>query len=724
VERQRRFRVAVQRTRAAAFLLAALSAALFSLLGVLDATMVEVVLLGGTGMLTAGLFSCLVTTGVASRMGRTYDGLWMLTDVVLISWVVHTTGGASSPWFPWYLSNIAAGAFVLGPWCAFVVFVADTVAYLGVIAGMGQITGLDRTLYEPLMRMVFLYGASVLSLRGIGLLKVRRDVIRQMRDAEARRVDELTRLTAVLDQRTREIADASVRIHEADRLKSQFLANMSHELRTPLNSIIGFSDVLMSRLPADLPAKQRRFVENINSSGQHLLNIINDLLDLSKIEAGRMELHPEAVDPLPLIDSVCTIVRGTCSDRSIDFEIDHDGSATSVTVDPVRLKQILFNLVSNAAKFSDDGSVVSVRVLPVDAPDSPLDCDSVQIAVIDRGAGIDPRHHRAIFEEFRQIDGTSTRAHGGTGLGLALVKRLVELHSGQIKVDSERGRGSTFTITLPRDFAGHAAADEPAPQILDLPSEHGRRILVVEDDPTAYDTIRRHIEAAGYVPVRARTGEEAVRLARLLSPAAITLDIILPGIDGWEILRRLKAEESTREMPVIIVSVLDNRDLALALGAADYFVKPVDGDHLIARLTELLPREDHHPPRLLLIDDEPELHELVEARLTPLGYEVLHALSGREGLDRARRTPPELILLDLMMEEMDGFEVATELSADPDTTGIPVVVLTAKDVTGADRARLQGKIAALVGKADMPGTALVTTIRSLLERRRREVLHA
>jgi len=719
-EKQIRFRIAVQRTRGAAYLLGTLTGTVFSLLGSLDATTLEAFALGLLGILSAVLFYWFIKVGAAARLGPIFDPLWLLVDAALITWVVQLTGGASSPWFPWYLANIAGAAFVLGQWGGFAVFITDTLAYLGVLGAIGHLSGFNASLYEPLMRMVFMYGASFLFLRGVGLLKEKREVIRRMRDSETRRVEELTRLTAALDLRTRELAEANLRIREADRLKSQFLANMSHELRTPLNSIIGFSDVVLARLPAELPAKQRRFIENINSSGQHLLSIINDILDLSKIEAGRVELHPESAEVLPLIEGVCTIVKGTTRSRGISFEIDVDENASSFQVDPVKLKQILFNLVSNASKFSDEGATVTVRVRRLEGEASPIGCDAIQMKVIDRGVGIDSRDHRVIFEEFRQLDGTSSRAHGGTGLGLALVRRLVELHHGTIKVDSARGAGSTFTVTVPHAFSGNAELVDRSPETLDIPSEEGRRILVVEDDPTAYEAISRHLGEAGFIPVRARNSDEAIRLARLLGPFAITLDIILPGLDGWEILRMLKAGESTRDIPVIIVSVLDNRELAVALGAADYFVKPVDRTALVRRLTELLPRDSERRPRLLLIDDEPELHDLVEAKLTPLGYDVAHAMSGRAGLQVVRRDVPDLILLDLMMEEMDGFEVAAHLKADPVIAQVPVVVLTAKDVTRQDRERLRGKIEALVGKTEMPHSALATTIKAVLARKNKE----
>ena len=711
-----RFRLRLQGTRAACYLIALLVGVVFKELGVIHARYDSIALLLGIALLSAAACWLLAHVRAAEMLGRAFDAAWMLVDVALITWAVHLTGGVASPWFPWYLAIIAAGAFVGGQLTAFAVATACTGAYLGVLAWRGDIQGLDLSLYEPLARMAFLYGASFLFLRGISQLQERQRTIKRIRADEARKIEELTRLTRALDQRTRQLADANLRIREADRLKSQFLATMSHELRTPLNSIIGFSDVLMDRLAEQVPDRYQRFLENINSSGQHLLGIINDLLDLSKIEAGRMELVAEPVCLADQVRGVCTVAQGLAKDRHIVFDLDLSDDLPLVEVDPGKLKQVLFNLLSNAVKFSHEGGTVRIRARQRD------ESDCVEIAVQDFGLGIAKQHHRLIFEEFRQLDAGPTRAFGGTGLGLALVRRLVELHHGRVMVDSAPGRGSTFTISLPRRFTGRGTVCTPPGGTLQLPEEEedGLRILVVEDDPTAFESIRRALRASGYIPVRARTCDEALHLAEALQPAAITLDIILPGPDGWEILRALKEQPRTRHIPVVIVSVLDTRELALALGAADCFVKPVDGDALARRLTELLPRQASRRPRLLLIDDDPALHELLADRLDPLGYDVRHATDGPSGLQAAGTDAPDLVLLDLMMEAMDGFEVAARLRSDPSTTAIPVVVLTAKDVTARDRERLRGKMEALVQKSASPLSDLPGVIDHVLRRQRKE----
>jgi len=685
-DRRRRFQLAVQKNRFASYILAGLTAAIFVTAGLFHLSYMKVLLVAGTGCLSAAVFLVLIKTHIPERLGINLDPLSMLSDTFLVTWGVYYTGGGSSPFFLWYLASIAGAAFVAGRRAAFGIAVIGTAAYLGLLYATGEITGFDTTLSEPLARMVFLYAASFFFLRGVDQLQEKRDVIKQLNESETRRVKELTRLTHALDLRTRDLESANLTMRQTDRLKSQFLANMSHELRTPLNSIIGFSDVLLTRLSEDLEPKYRKFLGNINTSGQHLLRIIDDLLDLSKIEAGRMQLHPEHLLVQPVVEGVCTIMTGSARDRDITFETRFMEGLQPLEADPVRFKQILYNLMSNALKFSDEGSTITIEARHVPEDVSPIGHEAVQVAVVDRGIGIDPKDHRLIFEEFRQADGTTTRRFGGSGLGLALVKSFVELHGGAITVDSSPGEGSTFAVTLPYQFQGKEDADlEGTPDTLDLPAERGTRILVVEDDPTAYETIARHLTNASFVPVRARNGEEAIRLARTLRPAAITLDIILPGLDGWELLRRLKDDPSTRDTPAIMVSVLAQRET-----------------------------------RLLLVDDDPHVHELVEASLAPMGYMLEHAVSGAEGLEMAQREPPDLILLDLMMEGMDGFEVATRLRADTRCAHVPVVVLTAKDMSRQDREQLRGKIEALVMKGETSPAGLAPVVEDVMRRHRRE----
>ncbi len=703
-----RFALALQRTRLAVYSLAALAAVGGKWIGVIQASWSQ-----GLPLLLVGLGSCLL---FAWAYRRRFDAfvplrpLWMATDVVVVTWGVWITGGLHSPWFVWYLSNTGAAAFAAGLRAAALVAVANAIAYVGALAALGQITGFDGTLAEAFARLGFLYAAAVFPLRGIGMLQERQREIRRLQQEQADKVEQLLELTQDLEQGTRALAEANVAIREADRMKSQFLANMSHELRTPLNSIIGFSEILIDRLREQVQPKHLKFLHNVHASGQHLLAIINDILDLSKVEAGKMEFHPEPLRPGPTLDGVLHVMQGMAQQQRITFELDVPADLPEVVTDPAKFKQVLYNLLSNAVKFSLEGSTVQVAARLLAAAESPLGAASLAISVRDRGIGIPETDLDEIFREFHQVDGGSTRRFGGTGLGLAIVKKFVEHQGGRVRVESHLGLGSTFTVLLPLHPAGSAPhAPEPYAGV-----EREHVVLVVEDDPAAFEGLARALRAAGYAPVRARQGEDALDAARRLRPAVITLDIGLPGMSGWEVLKELKRQADTCDIPVVIVSLMQNRELGLALGAEDYFTKPVDRGRLVARLREIAPGPP--PPagaRVLVVDDDPAVHELVEAELLPLGYVLEHAHSGREGLERARGGRFEAVILDLMMPDLSGFEVAARLKDDPATAALPIVVLTARDLSAPEREALSGKIESLVRKGEGGTLKLVEAVRQL-----------
>jgi signal transduction histidine kinase/CheY-like chemotaxis protein len=677
-----RFDLAIQRNHFFVYTLGLLAGLAGHLLGLYPAKLAIGVAIWIAGWVTSAVLSVLLRRGVDRRY---VNPVWMGTDIIFVTAGVYATGGLNSPWFIWYVATSSAAAFASGKRATYVISAVTAVAYIAVIAAMGQ------SALIAFARMFYLFGASFFFLVGISNLQEKRLRIRQLEAEESRKVKELTRLTV-------ELEDANRRIQETDRLKSQFIANMSHELRTPMNSIIGFSEILSERLAGRIEAKHLGFLDHIHTSGQHLLEMINEILDLSKIEAGKMEIFPESFAVAPVIESVCHVMRGASKPPRL-FALDVPPDLPQIETDLAKFKQVLFNLISNAAKFSPPDKPITIRAR--------ADGGALTVSVRDEGMGIDAAHHDMIFEEFRQVDGTVRREFGGTGLGLALVKKFVELQGGRVTLESRPGEGSTFAFTLPMSSGAAVVTRLPA-----MPEQDGQRVLVVEDDANAYDLISSALGSAGFLSVRARHGDEALRIAREARPIAVTLDVVLPGLDGWEVLKRLKNDDATRELPVVIVSMVDNRDLGVALGADDYFVKPVDRQRLLDRLREITSRPGQGPqPRLLVIDDDASVRELLQEELSTVGFTIDTAFSGEEGLRAAIATTPDVIILDLMMPGMNGFEVAGALKDDPRTANIPIVVLTSKDVTSEERRMLHTKVTGFVRKGISARDQLVREIR-------------
>jgi signal transduction histidine kinase/DNA-binding response OmpR family regulator len=682
-----RFDLNIQRNQILVYTLGFLSGLAGKALGVFPLRLSVAVFIFLFSVGSALLFYDLFRRGIDRRI---LNPFWMANNVFLATIGVYASGGIVSPFYIWYTAAATAAAFAGGKTEAYVVSIANAVAYLGLLVWMGQATFFDAPMLLAITRMLFVWGASYFFLVGIANLQEKRLRIRQLETEESRKVTQLTRLT-------QELADANRRIQESDRLKSQFLANMSHELRTPMNSIIGFSEILMERLENQVEPKYHGFVKHIHASGQHLLGIINDILDLSKIEAGKMEVYPEFFAIAPVVDSVCNLTRGM-SRTYPNFVVAIEPELPQIETDLGKFKQVLFNLLSNAVKFSPPGSTITIGVR--------FARDEITVSVSDQGIGIDAAYHGVIFDEFRQVDGTARREFGGTGLGLALVKKFVELQGGRVGVESTLGIGSTFFFTLP--VQSRAAVVTRLPEVMTHVAD---RVLVVEDDANAYELIATALTTGGYFPLRARHGEEAVRLARETQPIAVTLDLVLPGVDGWEVLKRLKADESTRSIPVVIISMVDNRELGVALGAADYFVKPVDRDRLLQRVREIGARSTAAKPRLLLIDDDASVHTMLDEELTMLGYAVESAFSGEDGLRVAHDRVPDVIILDLMMPGMSGFDIATSLKDNPLTANVPILVLTSKDLTNRDREILNTKVSSFVQKGTSARDQLVREIR-------------
>ncbi|MDB4936572.1 MAG: hybrid sensor histidine kinase/response regulator [Labilithrix sp.] len=538
----------------------------------------------------------------------------------------------------------------------------------------------------------------------------------------ARDVTELKRYEQTLQQKNAELQDAS-------RMKSEFLANMSHELRTPLNAIIGFSEVLRDGLLGEMSDQQRAFIGDIFSSGKHLLSLINDILDLSKVEAGKMLLDLEPVGLSSLFVNSLSIIREKAATRRVRLVMDATEVLGSINCDARKVKQVVYNLLSNAVKFTVEGGEVSLRAWPVTRadvgklsgpwagrsfplPDSDV-TDFVAISVTDSGIGVAPEGLEQLFKPFSQIDSGLARKYEGTGLGLAMVKLLVELHGGAVAVESAVGEGSRFTFWLPLRAAEEAVITARIPvQRVNAPPG-APMALVVEDDPSSAELIRVQLEAEGFKVLHAASAEAAIVLAAGQALSLITLDIMLPNMDGWELLRRLKDMPALTGVPVVIISIVADRAKGLALGAADVMSKPLSRQELCGSLVELglFPRAKNEKLRVLVVDDDPSAVELIAVRVLDLPGSVFRAYGGREAIDAARKELPDLIVLDLMMPEVDGFDVVKALHEQPETARIPILVLTAKQITAADRARLNGYVKSVIDKVELDRDHFAAEVR-------------
>jgi len=541
------------------------------------------------------------------------------------------------------------------------------------------------------------------------------DAMLQFLIARASIFTERSRAAAEQSALAQRLAMTVQALEQASQAKSDFLASMSHELRTPLSAIIGFSALMRDE---DLVGDGKRgvpeeWIEHVHRSGEHLLALINDVLDLTKIEAGRINLEPESFDlATALVESVEGL-RPLADRKSIEMVVAADGGA--ITADRGRLRQIVYNLLSNAIKFTPDGGHISVE--------GRWTADDAHISVTDTGVGIAVDDLDHVFEEFRQVGDLKAR-EAGTGLGLALCRRLAEAHGGRLAVTSELGHGSRFELILP--FARTTPTADVAAATVAAANGDASRILVIEDDPGAVRLLRTYLEGEGYEVEVAPSGEAGMAAATRSAPDAIILDVLLPGMDGWEVLRRLKADPGLRDLPVVVVTVVDERNVAMSLGAVDYFLKPVNPAALLARLGQytFTTKVKQGRVRVLTIDDDPIARDLVTNALRPEGFEVVAAASGREGLDLALEEPPDLVICDLLMPDMDGYEVVDRLHANEATKDVTILILTGQELSMADRQRLNGKVAEIVGKGGDPRPAFLRWLRRASAAAQRRTLPA
>jgi signal transduction histidine kinase/CheY-like chemotaxis protein len=501
-----------------------------------------------------------------------------------------------------------------------------------------------------------------------------------------------------LSKRQAEIERARAEAVEANRAKSAFLANMSHELRTPLNAIIGYSEMLQEEVGDLGHAALIPDLERIHGAGKHLLALINDILDLSKIEAGKMQLYLETFDVGTLIEEVVGTIRPLVEKSGNTLLVDADAAALgAMCSDLTKVRQALFNLLSNACKFTQNGTVTLRAV---------READWMVLRIVDTGIGMTEEQMDRLFQAFSQADVSTTRKFGGTGLGLAITRSFCEMLGGSIDVESEVGRGSTFTVRLP--------AVRPEATVRSPPrSVTSHTVLVIDDDEASRTLVERILAREGYAVLSAAGGPEGLRMAREARPAAITVDVLMPGMDGWAVLTALKADPLLCDIPVVMLTFMQDHGLGFALGASDHLTKPIERERLMSVLRKHL-GDGRGAGTVLLVEDDASARDMMRKLLEREGYAVAEAANGRLGLAAVERHTPSLVVLDLMMPEMDGFEFLARLREREALRDLPVVVVTAKDLTQTEHTWLSEQAQRVFQKGIAGRDVLLAELRRLL----------
>ncbi len=581
------------------------------------------------------------------------------------------------------------------------------------------------------------------ALESAALYKLISDQNRNLEGIVKKRTEDLEKQTQELKQEIayRRLAEESLMVAKeeaeaAARVKSDFIANISHEFRTPLNAILGYCEILQYELKKLGRQEYCDDLKSIESSGNHLLVLLNDILDLSKIQAGMMEVDFESFRVNTMIEDVMATIRPLARKNRNTLNVTYQGSVESMFSDQARLRQVLLNLLSNACKFTEDG-MITLKVSSRGGSGT----DSVVFAVSDTGIGIRPENISSLFLEFTQGEPATTRKYGGTGLGLAISRRLCQILGGDIEVNSELGKGSVFTVTLPADATQPGVPSGDVPEMADssvaeehpqspsapeppkaaersressvtLPS-NGIRVLAVDDDPAIRDLIERFLEKAGFIVDTAENGLEGLRKARETKPDVITLDVMMPEMDGWAVLAQLKSDPDLAPIPVMMLTMLDEREKAMQSGATEFMTKPLDWDHFIGAILRMkgAPVASH---TILVVEDDLTNRGALSRLLNKEGWKVMEALDGGSALKILESENPELILLDLVMPEFNGFEFLSHFHGNGLKKDIPVIVLTAKELSKPELERLDLEVDHVFQKGDYTRIELLGKIRELI----------
>jgi signal transduction histidine kinase/DNA-binding response OmpR family regulator len=534
--------------------------------------------------------------------------------------------------------------------------------------------------------------------------------------------EETQELSREISKKHDELNTKTQELEKAYRVKSDFLSNMSHELRTPLNSIIGFSSILLGDRGDPLTADQRKALEKVLKNGKHLLQLINDILDFSKIESGRMHVSVETDSVEGVVNGAIMTAESLIRQKNIQLKEEIPPGMPLFNTDVLKIKQILVNLLSNAAKFTDENGLIIIRASQHGA--------MIRLSVIDSGIGIEPKNLGKIFEEFSQVDSSHSRKYQGTGLGLPIARRLAQLLGGDLSVESVAGKGSTFSLTVPPVFASAEEPVKPATaasiassvaepvlqQIkqMELPAvkqDGETRVLCIDDEPDVIEILRNYLVPEGYTVFGANSGDDGIKLAERLQPAVITLDIMMPKKDGWQVLRELKANPMTQNIPVLIHSMVDNIPLAFSLGAIDYLPKPADVSMVLRMVRKAATVDDKY---VLVVDDDDDFRSLLVKVLKEEGFMVQTATNGQAAMTKIEASRPSMVLLDLSMPVMDGFEVLKRLKRSEQWHSIPVVILTGIDLNETQIAEINNLTGELLKKKDYSSATLSTAIKHAL----------